>query len=477
MTTQLTWQAEEVIRAVRGQCLHEQSWKAHGVSIDSRSIHVGDLFIALKGPVHDGHEYVAAAFAAGAAAAIVSRQPSQAATQSPLIFVDDTFVALEDLGRVGRQRSSAKIIAVTGSVGKTSTKDMLRQILSAVGATYANEGSLNNHWGVPLSLARLPSDVEYGVFELGMNHAGELGPLSRQVHPDVTLITNVEAAHLEFFKSIEAIADAKAEIFLGMSPDGTAILNRDNSHFARLVAAARTQGLKRILSFGSDAKSDARLLTYSNGENGSEIKAEILGRVLDYRLGAPGIHLALNSLAALLATVTASGDLDASAAALACYRQPEGRGGFQAISLTEGSITISDESYNASPVSIRAAIRVLQEATPKANGRRFLVLGDMRELGETSAQLHAELARDIIAAKIDRVYCCGEMMAKLYEALPTELQGFYTRDSAEMAPHVAIDIQNGDIITVKGSNAMRMNIIVDAIKALQKHIPQHKLAS
>ncbi len=245
----LNWKAEDVLRAVRGQTLHAQDWTGSGVSIDSRTARTGDVFIAIQGPSLDGHHYVGKAFEAGCAAAIVSRRPPDVPQDAPLILVEDTFAALQDLGRVGRARSKAKIAAVTGSVGKTSSKEMLRLMLGSVRDTFATEGSLNNHWGVPLSLARLPQEAAYGVFELGMNHAGELGPLSREVQPHVALVTNVEAVHLEYFASEEAIADAKAEIFLGMDAGGMAVLNRDNPHYARLLAAARTQGLKKIWSF------------------------------------------------------------------------------------------------------------------------------------------------------------------------------------------------------------------------------------
>lgn len=477
MALNVIWQAEDVVRAIRGQCLHEQNWIAQGISIDSRTANAGDLFIALEGPTHDAHEFVHAAFAKGAVAAIVKRQAPQVPPQAPLLYVDDTFTALQDLGQAGRQRAQASIVAVTGSVGKTSTKEMLRLMLSAIGDTYANEGSLNNQWGVPLSLARLPAEARYGVFEIGMNHAGELGPLSQQVRPKVALITTIEAVHLEFFDSIEAIADAKAEIFLGMDAEGAAILNRDNPQFARLAAAARAQGIKRALSFGRDAKSDARLIEHINGVDGSTIQAEIHGRVLTYRLGAPGLHLAFNSLGALLAAVAAGGDVEACAAALFCYRQPEGRGVIETIRTAQGSFTLIDESYNASPVAVRAAIRVLSQMTPGPDGKRIVVLGDMRELGAAAPKLHAELAKDLIEGKIDRVYCCGEMMTNLYNALPPGLRGGSVQDSALLAPQVTADIRPGDIVTIKGSHSMRMELVVTALKALDQTAKHRKLAS
>ena len=459
---QLNWSAQDVAQAVKSKS-PPQNWTATGVSIDSRTTKPGDLFFALKGPAHDGHDHVAAALKAGTVAAIVSRQPDNVPPDQ-LVMVDDTFKALEDLGRAGRARAKATIIAVTGSVGKTGTKEMLRLMLGACGDAYANEGSFNNHWGVPLSLARMPQDTKFGVFELGMNHAGELGPLSKQVQPHIALITNVEAVHLEFFPSIEAIADAKGEIFQGMASNGTAILNRNNAYFARLDDAACQRGIRRILAFGSDRLSEARLNKYNPATG--EVEAELFGRKVTYRLGTPGEHLALNSLGAFLAAVTAGGNVDACAAALAKYEPPKGRGVAQKISVPGGEITLIDESYNASPVSVRAAIRTLGSVNPPQNGRRILALGDMRELGNTAPELHAALAADIAAAKIAKTYCCGELMKHLFDSLPEILRGAHTKDSAALAPRVATDLKPGDIITVKGSNAIGMIKVIDAIKAL-----------
>jgi len=462
----LVWTADDVIRAVRGKTADDQRWQAHGVSIDSRTVQPGDLFIALKGPLNDGHDYVSAALAAGAAAAIVSQPPADVSEEAPLVTVKDTMTALEDLGRAGRQRSQAKIIGVTGSVGKTGSKEMLRLMLSAAGETYANEGSFNNHWGAPLSLARLPASAKFGVFELGMNHAGELAPLSGMVQPHIAMIINVEAVHLEYFASIEAIADAKAEIFLGTDKNGTAILNRDNSQFAKLEKAARARGITKILGFGIDEKSDAKLIECRPSGDGSDVTAEIGGVSLQYHIGTPGEHLALNSLGALLAVNAAGGNMSICAAALSQFKPPKGRGVAQRIPFANGAITLIDESYNASPVAVRASIRVLSQKQPESGGRRLLALGDMRELGDTSPALHAALANDIAEAGIDRVYSCGEMMAYLYEALPPALRGFHADNSAELADRIASDLHEGDVVTVKGSNAIRMSLVVDAIKNL-----------
>ncbi len=470
------WQAEEVLRAMRGQCLHEQSWTARGVAIDSRAVQPGDIFVALKGPVHDAHGFTGQAFANGAAAAIVQRAPSQVPPDAPLIFVEDTFTALQDLGRVGRQRSGAKIVAVTGSVGKTSSKEMLRLMLGAVGDTYANEGSFNNHWGVPLSLARLPAGANYGVFEVGMNHAGEMGPLAREVQPHVALITNVEAAHLEYFASVEAIADAKAEIFLGMDSGGIAVLNRDNAHYARLLAAARTQGLRRIVSFGRDSKADARLLSLAATPNGNEVKANILGQNLTFLVGVPGAHMAFNAVGTLLAAAAAGASPEICAAALERYRIPAGRGGRQTLHTPSGSFLLIDESYNASPVAVRAAIHALGQTEVASSGRRTAVLGDMRELGATAPQLHADLAESLVAARIDTVHTCGAMMERLYNVLPPALRGHHAPDSATLAPLVAAEVQAGDVVMVKGSHSMELTKVIAALKALES-TTQNKAAA
>ncbi len=471
----LNWPAEEVLGAVRGRSLHAQDWVAHGVSIDSRTVQEGDLFVALKGPAFDGHDFAHQAFAAGAVAAIVEKQPPQAPTGMPLILVEDSFAALQELGRAGRNRSQATVMAVTGSVGKTSSKEMLRLMLGSVKDTHANEGSLNNHWGVPLSLSRLPQDAGYGVFEIGMNHAGELTSLSKDVKPHVALITNVEAVHLEHFGNEEAIADAKAEIFSGMDSFGTAVLNRDNRHFARLCAAAKAQGLKKILSFGRDGKSEAKLLSLAADAEGSIVEADIIGEKISFRISAPGEHLAINALGALLTCATAGADIVLCAEALAAYCPPQGRGTRRTISLDENkSFVLFDESYNASPASMRAAFSVLGQT--QAAGRRIAVLGDMKELGETSPALHAALAEALTQNKIDLVHGCGEMMAFLHAALPSALRGHLEKDSEALAPLVARDVRAGDAVMVKGSHSMHMEKIVEALRAQEANAGTKRMA-
>jgi UDP-N-acetylmuramoyl-tripeptide--D-alanyl-D-alanine ligase len=466
MSSPVLWQAEDIVRAVRGNSLQEQSWGASGVSIDSRTIRKGDLFIAIKGPAQDGHAHVAAAFAAGAAAAIVSAQPPQVPADAPLVFVDDTLAALQALGDAARARFTGKIIAVTGSVGKTSSKEMLRTVLSAAGTVHASPGSLNNHWGLPLTLANMPPDVDYGVLELGMNHVGELSVLTKLARPHIALITNIEPVHLEFFASVEAIADAKAEIFESMGAEGVAVLNRDNAHYARLAAAAKAQGVKKILSFGKTGGCDARLIDCAVTSEGSAVNATFDGYNIHYAMGAPGEHLVMNSLGVLLAARAAGGNLDICASALTRYVAPERRGARETVALPGGKALLIDESYNASPASVRAMVGVIKNIAPDAGGRRIVVLGDMRELGPTGPALHAALAAPISDAGVDLVFCCGELMSHLHDALPPARRGAHTATSELLAPIVADALRPGDVVCIKGSKSMHLEYVVNALRAL-----------
>lgn len=462
------WTAQDVAAATSGTPIGE--WTASGVSIDSRTVEPGDLFIALAGPNFDGHEYVAQALNNGAAAAMVHRPPKAVSLDAPLLIVDDTMEGLTSLGTVARLRFGGKVIAVTGSVGKTSTKEALRTALGNQAPTFATTGNLNNHWGVPLSLSRMPADNSYGVLELGMNHPGEIEPLSRQCKPDVAIITSVEAVHLENFDSVEAIADAKAEIFAGMNPAGTAILNRNNRHFPRLVAHARTAGIGQVWSYGEHPDAEARLLDCSLHATCSAVSASICGEVLQYSLSVPGQHWVLNSLGVLLAVKAVDGDVAAAARALSTIQPLKGRGARSRIRLVQddhiGAFTLIDECYNASPTSIAASLAVLGTTDPDGGGRRIAVLGDMLELGDQSASLHVGLKQPLVAADVDLVYACGPNMAKLYDALPPRMRGACTPDSRELAVKIAEAAQPGDVIMVKGSLGSRMALVVDALQAL-----------
>ncbi|MGQ9365405.1 UDP-N-acetylmuramoylalanyl-D-glutamyl-2,6-diaminopimelate--D-alanyl-D-alanine ligase [Azospirillum sp. ST 5-10] len=461
----ILWTAADAAAATNG--LATVPWAATGISIDSRTVQPGDLFVAIEGPNFDGHDFVAQALAAGAAAAMVSRVPVGVPGDASLLAVDDTLAALADLGRAARRRSHARIVAVTGSVGKTGTKEALRHCLGAQAPTFATEGSLNNHWGVPLSLARLPEASAYGVFELGMNHAGELRPLSRLVRPDVAIVTTVEAAHLEFFASVEAIADAKAEIFEGMSPNGVAVINRDNPHYGRLLAAARGAGLSHVWGFGAHEDAEARLLDFSLHATCSTVTALIRGERLQYCLSLPGKHWVMNSLAVLLAVRAAGGDLAAAARSLSQLRPVKGRGTRARIHAGRGAFTLVDESYNASPAAMAAAFEVLGRIDPGAGGRRIAVLGDMRELGARSDALHAGLAPSLAAAHVDTVFCCGPHMKALWDRLPAAQRGKWTEDSRALAPLVADAVRGGDVVLVKGSAGSRMSAVVEALTALE----------
>jgi UDP-N-acetylmuramoyl-tripeptide--D-alanyl-D-alanine ligase len=380
--------------------------------------------------------------------------------------------ALEDLGRAARARTEARVAAVTGSVGKTSSKEALRAVLSLFGPTYANAGNLNNQWGAPLSLARMPRDSRYGVFELGMNHAGEISPLSQMVRPQVAIITTIEPVHIEFFPSVEAIADAKAEIFDGLLPGGAAILPFDNPHFARLESKAKRMGA-RILTFGASDGAWARLLECQVTPSGTQVTAEIGGKRLRYRMAALGAHQALNSVAVLAAAFAFDLDLDHALPGFGAFEALKGRGKRETLHMSGGEIELIDEGYNASPASVGAALRLLGELPTTFGGRRIVVLGDMRELGERGAELHRDLAPALAAAKVDLAFLVGPLMLGLYELLPAPMRGGHRAKSEEMVEPLLRAIRPGDTVLIKGSLGTRMAPLVEAVRALDAAAPKH----
>jgi UDP-N-acetylmuramoyl-tripeptide--D-alanyl-D-alanine ligase len=436
-----------------------------GLSIDTRSVKPGEAFFAIQGENRDGHDFVEAALKAGAGLAVVSRaKRATMPKDAPLLVVDDVLGALNDLAKASRARSTAKIVAVTGSVGKTGTKEALRLVLGRQGETHASAASYNNHWGVPLSLALMPQRTKFGVFEIGMNHAGEITPLTRLVRPHVAIVTTIAPVHLEFFGTLEAIADAKAEIFAGIEPDGAAVINRDIPQYKQLAQAACGAGIKHVVSFGESQHADARVLRHSLQADTSTVQAHILGHDVTYKLGAPGKHFVDNSLGVLAAAQLLGADLALAALALADLKAPVGRGERMTLDVPGGTVLLIDESYNANPTSMRAALALLGQVPMQGLGRRIAVLGDMLELGPEGAALHAELAEAVLAHAIDVVYCAGPLMKSLWDALPSERRGGYADTSAALEPHVLAAIAAGDAVMIKGSLGSRMGPIVKALQ-------------
>ncbi len=467
--TQPLWTVAEMAQAMRSTQSGQLPEAVTGLSIDSRTVQPAEAYFAIKGDVHDGHDFVAAALEAGAALAVVDAAHRHACSaDAPLLVVPDVLDGLRMLARAARARLSGQVVAVTGSVGKTSTKEMLRHVFAAQGAAHASVASFNNHWGVPLSLARCPRDTAYAVFEIGMNHAGEIEPLVKMVRPHAAIVTTVEPVHLEFFGTVEAIADAKAEIFAGLEPGGVAILNADNSQFARLCEKARAAGVTRIVTFGTDEAADARLIDVALQAASSAVHARIFDHDATYKLAMPGRHMAMNSLA-VLATVSLFGaDLALAALSLAHLAPPAGRGARRRLDVGGGGATLIDESYNANPASMAAALGVLGRAELGERGRRIAVLGDMLELGRDGPDLHRGLAAAMTANDIDAVFCCGPLMRHLWEALPSSRRGGYADHAAALESQVVGAVHAGDAVMVKGSLGSRMKVIVTA---LEKRFP------
>ncbi len=466
----ILWTSTEIAAATGGTA--SAPFDCTGVSIDTRTLKPGDLYIALKGERLDGHDYVEAAFTAGAAGALVR---DGFAASGSVVAVADVMKALEALGMASRARSTAKIVAVTGSAGKTGTKEMLAAIFAAFGKTHASKKSFNNHWGVPLTLANMPKDAAFGVFELGMNHAGELTVLSKQVRPHAVIITTVEPVHIEHFGSVEDVADAKAEIFEGVEKGGIAVLPADNAHFLRLSAKAEKHGLK-ILPFGEDECAAAHMDDCSLHADGSFVNARVMGEKIRYRINISGRHIAMNALGALTLVKALGCDLTKAVEALRNASPVEGRGNRLSVTIEAGKppVTVIDESYNANPASMLAAFKVFEMVVPPAGGRRIAVLGDMLELGREGPMLHAGLANPLLKAKADLVFCCGAQMDALYQLLPPDWRGAHTKDSQMLAPLVADAVRPGDVVLVKGSAGSKMSYIVQALSQIKpKEQQQH----
>lgn len=468
----ILWTSEDAAAATGGRAT--RPFAVTGLSIDTRTIRPGDLFVALK-DARDGHDFVADALAKGAGAALVSRIPPGCHETDPLLVVPDVLAALEALGRAGRARSRARVIAVTGSVGKTSTKEMLRAVLAPQGKVHAAEASFNNHWGVPITLARLPRDADFAVIEIGMNHPGEIGPLARMARPHAAMITTVAAAHLEAFDSIEGIAHEKAAIFEGLEPGGVAVIPTGLPVTPILEAAAAARA-GRILRFGPSEGSDYRLISARIAGDATIVQADRCGTPLLFKVMTPGKHFANNALGVLALAEAAGADPAVAACDMGQWVPPAGRGARERIYMDivdeAHSFDLFDDAFNANPASMAAALEVLAGAHPRdgvgrvKQGRRVAILGDMLELGPEEIALHQAIAAHPAMAVIDTVHCAGPRMRALYDALPRAKQGewFETAKAlADRAPHLA---DAGDVVLVKGSKGSKVSLVVDALRKL-----------
>jgi UDP-N-acetylmuramoyl-tripeptide--D-alanyl-D-alanine ligase len=471
------WTSAEAAAATGGRAT--QPFELEGLGIDSREIGLGEMFVALTA-ARDGHDFVADALKKGAAAALVSRIPEGLTEAAPLLIVPDVFKALQDLGRAGRARTRAKVVGVTGSVGKTSTKEMLRAVLGGQGKVHAAEKSFNNQWGVPLTLARMPRDSDFAVIEIGMNASGEIAPLARMARLDVAVVTTVAPAHLEAFESLEAIAREKAAILDGLKPGGIAILNRDIESWPILKTRAEALGVP-VVSFGTSEAADYCLTSARLAGEMTVAKALARGQEVLFKVMSPGQHFALNALAVLAVADALGLDPAIAAGDIGLWRAVEGRGLREhlILDIVEDHLAIDliDDAYNANPASMAAALAVLAAADPVDNvgrispGRRIAILGDMLELGSSELKLHADLARHPAMAKVTLVHCVGPRMRALYEALPAAKRGEWheTADALAARAHQLVDA--GDVVLVKGSKSSLVSRVVDAIRKLGHPAP------
>jgi UDP-N-acetylmuramoyl-tripeptide--D-alanyl-D-alanine ligase len=461
----MLWTAEQMIAAMGGRPIGRMPEGVTGISIDTRSLAPGDAFFAIKGERTDGHNFATAAMAAGAGLMIVAegRLSGLGRVTTPMIVVDDVLKALEELGVAARARSKAKIVAVTGSAGKTTTKEALRLVLSRFGKVHAAERSFNNHWGVPLTLARMPQDTDYAIYEIGMNHPGEIRPLVKLVRPHVAVVTLIAAAHLGHFASLDDIARAKAEIFEGIVPGGHALVNRDDHRWRILDKLAKEAGVKNVVGFGAHSRAQVKLLECVLAADHSIIRVRVAGAEIEARVGAPGRHMVQNALAVLGAAHLVGVDAAKAAEALADLRAERGRGARHLLAAGEGHILLIDESYNANPASMKAALDLLSGSEIGDGGRRIAVLGDMLELGSHSAKLHAALAAPLAEAKVDQVFLAGAEMVALRDALADALPVEHRAKAEDIAPLVQATLKGGDVVMLKSSNGMGFSRIVDAL--------------
>jgi UDP-N-acetylmuramoyl-tripeptide--D-alanyl-D-alanine ligase len=459
------WTSDDLVAAIDGRPNGTLPEGVTGVSIDSRTLKQGEAFFAIKGETMDGHDFATAAMKAGASVLVIAegKLPAVGRLAIPKIVVPDVLVALEKLGAAARARSRAKVIAVTGSVGKTSTKEALRHVLSAVGTVHASDKSFNNHWGVPLTLSRLPADCDFAVFEIGMNHPGEIRPLVKMVRPHVALITLIAAAHLGHFRNLEEIAQAKAEIFEGLEEDGTALLNRDDAHYKLLVKLAEQALVRNIATFGESEGATYRLVNAALGVDSSSITVRIGDQEIAAHIGMPGRHVVQNALAVLGAAHLVGADLNKVALALATLLAEGGRGRRHTLHHPEGPFLLIDESYNANPASMRAALEMLNAAPVGEGGRRIAVLGDMLELGTQAPRLHAAIADILAGMQIDVALLAGPEMKALHDKLGDSLATEYRANVEELKAVLLDAVRPGDAVMVKSSKGIGFAKLVDLL--------------
>ena len=464
----MLWTFEDFVSAMRATpFLPEGATPAGvtGLSIDTRTLAPGDAYFAIKGENHDGHDFVDAAREAGAACAVVARDHAKASGGMPVVIVEDVVEALGLLGQAARARTNALVVAVTGSVGKTTTKEMLARVLAPSGRVHAAVASFNNHWGVPLTLARMPADTDYAVIEIGMNHPGEITPLVKMARPHVAAITRIAPAHLGAFASVDEIAMAKAEILSGLEPGGVALLNSDDGRTSILRGEAERLGIERIVTFGSADDADVRL-------RDSDGRITVAGQAHDLRIGATGHHIAMNAACALAAAFLVGADVGAGAAALADFSAGKGRGERHVLPHPDGDILLIDESYNANPASMLAGIQSLLAVEPGEGGRRIAIMGDMLELGERSPELHAYLA-DPLSTGVDEAWLVGSEMLVLADRLESATPGYGQKpvgvrhfgSTPELATIIADEVRGHDVVMVKSSLGLRFATLVDALTA------------
>ena len=458
------WTWAEAFSALGGELVGSAPEGFSSVSFDSREIAGGEIFFAIRGVRMDGHDFAAAALRAGAGLAVVSRPDAEMKRAGPLLVVEDTLEALRRLAAAARERVRGKVIGVTGSVGKTTTKEMLALAFAAVGRVHAAKASFNNHWGVPLTLARMPREADFAIIEMGMNAPGEIADLTGLTRPDVAVVTAVAESHIGAFGDLSGIARAKAEVFSGLAPGAAAVINHDAPHAEILLAAARKAGAEPILTYGRGAGADIRLERAVSKEDCVCVEAVAGGERLAFRVGMPGAHIAQNALAVVGCGMATGADLTALVHSLARLRPAPGRGGRYRLSLPGGEALLIDESYNANPASMRAALASLAAAQPGRGGRRVAVLGDMLELGEQAPALHAGLAAEAEAAKVDALYLCGPMMRHLWEAAPEWMRAARAETPEALKEALLGDLRPGDVIMVKGSAGSRMGPLAEALR-------------